>query len=355
VHRSALAYGASYVVMKPGARGPIWSPRSPLTVTALYADPIADEWPMMAVDVDGQMVKLYDEEQVYFFGRQNAPSPFVGYAAGGYAAQPASGYDFIDSRPHGFGACPVVRFRDRMLLEGEEIFGIIEPLMTIQERVDESVFGGMVAGYYAAFRQRYIAGWVPKSEQEALEAAANTVWTFKDVQTKVGSVDATDPKNYIDPKNAAKLDMAAIAQVSPGALGTQGISNVSGDVMDGLQTGQDRRAAEVTTSFGESYEQLFRGSAHMTGDAEGAEDFSAEVRWKNATAVKLSTATDALGKWVAQLGVNEELARKLLPGWTDQMERENKRLGPSVSADANGDAAMQQLLANIDRAATTAQ
>jgi hypothetical protein len=30
------------------------------------------------------------------------------------------------------GVCPVVRFRDRMLLEGDEQFGIIEPLIDIQ-------------------------------------------------------------------------------------------------------------------------------------------------------------------------------------------------------------------------------
>jgi hypothetical protein len=48
VHRSALAYGSSYVTVLPGTRGPAWQPRSALTMTALYADPTSTSgrsWP----------------------------------------------------------------------------------------------------------------------------------------------------------------------------------------------------------------------------------------------------------------------------------------------------------------------
>jgi hypothetical protein len=48
-----------------------------------------------------------------------------------------------------------------MLLDGEEVFGIVEPLIDIQKRIDETTFGMLVAQYYQAFKQRYIIGWLP--------------------------------------------------------------------------------------------------------------------------------------------------------------------------------------------------
>jgi hypothetical protein len=348
INRSALGFGASYVTVLPGTRRPAWTPRSALSMTALYANPTSDEWPITALDVDGSMLKLYDEEAVYYIGHENNPRPFVGYTSSWpfHGNQPAD-FTFIEARPHPMGVCPVVRFRDRMLLDGEEQFGIIEPLLTIQQRIDETVFGMLIAQFYSAFKQRYVIGWVPQTEQEALKASASSLWTFKDSDVKVGDLAETDLTRYIGAKDSAKQDLAAVAQLSPAALGQQGISNVSGAVVDGLETGKDRKAAEMTTSLGESYEQLFRASAHLRGDTTVAEDFGAEVRWMNTVDMSIAQATDALGKWVASLGVNDKLARKMLPGWTDQMERENDRLGPSTLAQQ--DTSMADLLNHLDR------
>ncbi len=343
LQRSAMAYGASYVTLSAGTNGPVWRPRSPLAMTALYQDPTVDEWPMLALDVDGPMLRLYDEEAVYFVGREPQPRSTYGYASSSWPLQQPADLTFIEARPHNFGAVPVVRFRDRVSLEGEEQFGIIEPLLTIQQRLDETVFGMLIAQFYAAFKQRYVIGWVPQSEQEALEANASSLWTFDDEQVKVGELSETDLTRYIEAKNSAKLDMAALAQVPAQALGQQGISNVSGAVMDGLETGKDREAAEMATSFGESYEQLFRGSAHLEGDERGATDFEAEIRWMNTVDMSLAQATDALTKWVQGLGVDPKIARGLLPNWTDQMERANASYTPP-EADP-----LQTLLGRMNR------
>jgi hypothetical protein len=95
-------------------------------MTAVYANPSRDEWPMLALEVDGRMLRLYDEEAVYFLGDEN--SPRSGLTTGDSPSiVPAAmwGYEFIESRPHGLGVCPIVRYRDRMLLEGEEQYGIV--------------------------------------------------------------------------------------------------------------------------------------------------------------------------------------------------------------------------------------
>jgi hypothetical protein len=127
---------------------------------------------------------------VYRIGLENYPISGLGAASS--FTPPASDWAFIDSFEHGLDHPPVVRFRDRMLLDGEEQFGIIEPLIDIQKRIDETVFGMMVAQYYQAFKQRYIIGWLPESEQELLKTSASDFWTFKEPDVKVGELPGAD-------------------------------------------------------------------------------------------------------------------------------------------------------------------
>jgi hypothetical protein len=74
VHRSALAYGASYATVMPGDTGPVISGYSPREMTAVYQSPTRDDWPMLALTVEGNAIRLYDEEMVYFIGVEK-PTP----------------------------------------------------------------------------------------------------------------------------------------------------------------------------------------------------------------------------------------------------------------------------------------
>jgi hypothetical protein len=114
-----------------------------------------------------------------------------------------------------------VRYRDRTLLDGEEQFGIIEPLLTIQERIDETVFGMLLAQYYAAFKQRYVIGWIPEGEQKPCEASASALWTFDDANGEGRGADRDGPDALHRREGLGEADMAAIAQV-PGCAGSAG-------------------------------------------------------------------------------------------------------------------------------------
>jgi hypothetical protein len=322
VHRSALAYGASYVTVLPGDPGPVIKGVSPRQMTAVYQDPVDDDWPMLAVRVDGDMIRLYDEEMVYFIGVESQPRSGFG------ATLTVSGgvqWVYLEARPHGanYGGhpvCPIVRFRDRMLLEGEEQYGIIEPLLDIQRRIDETTFGMLVAQYFAAFKQRYVIGWVPNSETEELKANASDAWFFKDKPSDVavGQFQETDLTRYITSKDSALQDMAAIAQLAPQGLGLSGIHNISGDALALIKDGETRKSSEITTSFGESWEMSTRLAANLHKDQTTATDASLEVRWKDLNTASLAQVVDALGKMASTLGVPPEALWSKIPGFTDQ-------------------------------------
>lgn len=317
VHRSALQYGAAYATILPGDTGPVIEGYSPRRMTAIYADPTIDDWPMMALDVNGPMMKLYDEECVYHIGVEKYPLSGLGAQL---RIPDGTNWVFLEAKKHGLSFCPVARFRDRMLLDGEEQFGIVEQLIDIQRRVDETTFGMLTAQYYAAFKQRYIIGWIPQSEQEYLSTAVKDFWAFKDDTVKVGEFTETDLTRYITSKESALDDMAAIAQVSASTLGSaaKGRSNVSAEAVAAMDAGKDRKGSEIKTSFGETWELVLRTAASIDGDTVAASDESSQIRWRDMTTISPGAVVDALGKMQSMLGIPAEMLWTRIPGWTDQ-------------------------------------
>ncbi|MDQ3485025.1 MAG: phage portal protein, partial [Actinomycetota bacterium] len=305
LHRNALQYGIAYGTVLPGDSGPVVRGVSPRKMTALYQDAVEDEWPMLALREYDDAVRLYDEEGVYFLGKS---SPIVTSAR----------LEYIDFRPHNLGVCPVVRYRDQMLLDEGDQVGVVEPLIEIQRRHDETTFGMMIAQYFSAFRQRYVIGWVPTSEQEQLKASAAEFWAFDDPDVKVGEFEGTDPQRYINSKDAAIRDMGAISQVPPQQLAIgNGLSNLSAESLASLEAGKDRKVRSVETSLGESHEQTLRLYEYAAGERDTLDNDQASIRWADATARSLAQTADALGKMVTMLGVPQEAAWEELPEMND--------------------------------------
>ncbi|MFD4457689.1 phage portal protein [Nocardia sp. NPDC058480] len=330
IHRTALQYGVSYATVLPSLTTADDVPAavirgvSPRQMTAVYGEPLEwdprqggpvdDDWPIMALEMKGPMIRLYDEKNVHFIGVKNVPRSALGWTDPNY--HQASNFEYIEGRAHDVGVCPVVRYRDRMLLDGEEVYGIIEPLIPLQGRIDETVFHMLSSQYVAAFKQRYVTGWMPKDEEQALRQSASDTWFFGDANVKAGQFDETDLNNYINSQSSAIRDLSAIAQIPPQSMGVSGISNLSEAALAGLESGRERKSGELETSLGESHEQLMRTCAHITGDAVSAADFASEVKWADATARSFAQTVDGLGKLGTMLGIPDEVLWEDIPGWT---------------------------------------
>lgn len=332
LHRGALQYGASYAAVWPGKPSPVIKLYSPLQCCALYQDESADEWPMLAVIIDRQHTYLVDETSVYDFATP-WKMPLWQQPTEWLQMLPA-GVEFVEKRDHGLGFVPIVRYRDRQLLNGEEVYGIVEPLVEVQQRIHETNFGGLVAQYFAAFKQRYVLGWIPDSEAQELKAGASRIWYLdkNPDEVKIDELGETDLTRYIESKKSAVQDLAAIGQLPAQVLGAQAISNVSADALAALESAKVLKAAEIGTSLGESHEQLMRLCAHLSGDAAAADDYEAEVRWRDMSTRSLAQITDALGKMVQMLGMPPEIAAEDLPGMTDA---KLKRVAEAMKARAN--------------------
>jgi hypothetical protein len=355
---SALSYGVSYATALPGTygrgqAGPAITRYSPQAMTALYQDPESDEWPMLALGVNGNVLSLFDEEMRYTFGIEDiyvpgaAPSamPSLSLNLGNFGR-----LTYITQEAHDVGVCPVVRYRDRNLLAGEESMGIVEPLLIVNERITEHTFQAMVADYFQAFKQRYVLGWVPKNEEEELKAGAARIWYLDEdpENVKIDQLEGGSSAPSLSSRAAAIRDFAALGQIPAQAMGIDGISNISDATLAGLEAAKNREASEITTSLGEGHEQLLRLCAFIDGNESAADDYSAEVRWRDFEARSYAATIDGLGKLVTMLGLDPAIALEDVPGMTEQrlvraQESLRKTQGAGVletlrQADANANA-----------------
>lgn len=342
LHRAALQYGTAYATALPADDGRavrigIHSPRK---MVAYYGDQIGlpgssavtDEYPILAMEIDRNHIRLFDEEAVYYFGIQHRPELSSQWAESAYYS--ASNLQWLEPRRHEVGVPPVVRYQDRMMADGEEQRGIIAHLIGLQDRINRTNYEQGVAQYWAAFKQRYVIGWMPDSEAEAFKQSVSDTQFFDDPDVKVGQYDETDMTRYIESRQATVRDFAAVAQVPAQSLGANAISNISADGLAALETSKDRKVSEIQTSLGEGHEQLLRLASYVVGDEEGAADFGAEVKWAETSARTFAQTVDGLGKLATMLGIPAEELWSDIPGWTrERVERAKKRRAATPTLD----------------------
>lgn len=307
-HRGALEYGTAYALVLPGDPAPLIRPLPPVRTHAVYADP-DDEWPQFAVVTDGRasddarLVRLFDAEAVYTLARP----------------KDSDAWQLASTEEHGLGVTPLVRFRDRL---GDDATGIVAPLITLQDRINESVFALMIALQYASFRQRWATGLaIPTDEDgvpvEPFEAAVDRLWVTDNPEAKFGDFAQTAVDGHLATYQSAVRSMAAIGQTPPHVL-LGDLVNLSADALAAAEASTQRKSGEYETLFGEAWEQALRLAALADGDEESAQDTEAQVRWRDTEARSMAQTVDALGKMVQMLGVPPEATWTRIPGVTDQ-------------------------------------
>ena len=325
LHRAAAAYGASYAVVLPGDPYPVIRPVSPRKMTAFYTDDDED-WPALALQRCGRGIwKLYDQDAVYTVGKANVKSN-------------SDALEFIKSEIHDAGVVPVVRYLDEYDLDADDdveldqtIFwqgmrvpmrGQVAPLMTLQDQIDVTTFGLLVAQWWGAFRQRYVIGWTAPSESALIKASMARLMTFQDPPAetgeeggiKVGEFGQTQLDGYIASREASLTHAATLSQTPVHELVGK-LVNLSAEALAAAEQGHERNVGERKTSFGESHEQtLWLAGKYINERVE----LDAEVVWRDTSARSFAAIIDGLGKLAQMLNVPAEELWLKIPGVTQQ-------------------------------------
>lgn len=329
VHRAALTYGHAFVLVLPdkriGARARILSP---LRTTVLFEDPANDEEPIAGLyvkswsDDDGYTrVTYWDSEKQY------------------EARVKGDEVSFDPGASHGSQECPIVRFAAIVDIDGRTM-GVVEPLIPLQDRINQVTFDLLVASTYGSFKVRTVTGMAPPMMQEPVyevDEDGNKVLDpatgrpiivgvrpkvdpdtgepiparvnlnvarllfAEDEDTKFDTLDETPLSGYIESIELAMRQFAAISQTPPHYMLGQ-IANVSAEALNAAEHALTRKIGEFQNSFGESWERVFR-LAMALKDEDGAGDYSGEVEWRDLGAQSFGQVADGLTKFADGLEI----------------------------------------------------
>ena len=326
VYRAALNYGTAYVTVLPGDPLPVIRGVSPRKMIAVYDDPAEDDWPIYALrqdsPVNGQgRYRLYDDTNVYTLEEKS------------------SGLTITKTQKHGAGVCPVVRFCDDLDLDGRST-GRIEPLMVLQDRLDQTVFDLLMTQTFASWKVRTVAGMeiapelsdAQRAELTDEQVAARKVrlaqdrfLVAEDEDTKFGTLDETPLDGFIAAVELVERQIATTSQTPPHSL-LGHMVNLSAEALAAAEAGWSRDVEELKHTFGESDEQMLRLAALLAGDEAEAQDMSSQVIWRDMESRSMAQTADALGKIAQMLGVPVQLLWSKIPGFTQADIDEAKRL-----------------------------
>ncbi|MFG2209936.1 phage portal protein [Streptomyces sp. NPDC048638] len=346
VYKGALTYGHSFTLTERVKGVVLTKGLSALRTSALYEDPANDDTPHAALTVvtwpvgeKAGRARMWDgrfEYAVTFKGLDDSDSVTVG-----------------KGKRHGAAECPVTRFAASVDLEGRTV-GLVEPMIPLQNRINQTVFDLLLAQSYGSTKVRTVTGMAPPVQRDPetgevvydeqgnpiplpINHNAKRFLFAEDPDVRFGSLDETPLQGFIDSIDMSVRHLSAIAQVPPHAMLGQ-IANLSAEALQAAEISLSRMIQEFRTAFGEAWERVFRLAAELEG-ALGAEDFTGEVIWRDMEQRSLAQSADALGKLREQLGIPAKGLWKRVPNVTqteldewDDLADEEDSVGQLASA-----------------------
>jgi hypothetical protein len=361
VYRGALGYGHSFVLTEKTKKGVMSKGLSAKRTAALFEDPANDETPYAAITVVSKPRGETPGKARLFDGKREYAVTFKSYTD-------ADSIRVGGGKLHGATECPVTRFAASVDLEGRTI-GVVEPMIPLQNRINQTIFDLLVAQTYTSHEVRYVTGMAPPLQMEMLDEngmvttdptlavdsrpkldpAGNPIpaainhnarrFLFaEDPDVKFGSLPAGPIGSLIDSVDMSIRHLAAVSQTPPHHLLGQ-IANLSAEALLAAETALSRKITEFQSIFGEAWERVFRLAAELEGNTAEQEDFSGEVQWRDMESRSLAQAADALGKLADQLGIPKRGLWKRVPGITqteyedwEQMAEEDDSVGQLATA-----------------------
>jgi hypothetical protein len=330
--RTAFTFGVAYAVPMPaedsltGQKMISINLYSPREFVAVYEDPANDDWPTAAMrhrKLPSKKGQRDDEYEVTLFDDTNI------YVITGSTDR----WVIQSTTPHGSPVVPVVRYLDKIDLEGR-VTGQVEPLIPLQDRLNQSCFDLIMTETFSSFRVRWITGVMfgevddngeldeevaaDLARRGKINIANDQVLAFPDPDTKVGDLPSSDLAPLIQVVQQNVRLFAIKSQTPPqDFLGDVG-GNISADALSALEASSGAKTLEKQKTFGEATELLLRLCAIMDGDTSSANDTSSQVVWGEAETRSLASIADAYGKIATLLMVPVEELWQYLPGVTQQ-------------------------------------
>jgi len=234
---------------------------------------------------------------------------------------------------HKLEKCPIVRYTCFLDDEGRTR-GVVLPAIPLQDRLNQATFSTNVTADFGAFKVRWAAGLMPSFKKdengemildangepvpEPIEVSQSALLLSDDPATKFGQLDETDLRGYIQQEEQAARNFTTLSQFPPLAS-IANLANLSAEAWSAAEAQFIRWIDSLHISLGESHEELMRLGALASGDADGADSYGGEVRWRDMSTRTVAVMMDALGKAAQMLDVPRKGLWPMIPGVTNGM------------------------------------
>lgn len=330
IYRTALTYGASYVALEDLGQGkPKMNLLSTRDTVALFHDPVNDELPVYVLTLKSYALNEKTPGRAVYYDDERIVHLDFGADRSFKVARDEDGEPM--DYPHDLGVCPVVRYVTTLDDEGK-VRGVVEPMIPLQDSVNQSKFDLLTVQSSSSWKVRYGAGMqgepvfesdgvTPVTDAEGhqvyrpIEITPSTWLTTDDPNAKFGTLDETPLDGFISALEMCIKQFAVVGQLPPHSL-LGNMSNLSAETLVAAMSQTMRFGHTLHTSWNDSNCLLLRLAGQDMG-VEGIEDdYSGECRWRDMSDNTLSAIVDALGKAATMLAIPPRSLWSRIPGVT---------------------------------------
>lgn len=317
LYDESAKHGYAGCMVTPGTPAPVIRPVSAREWWFGFED-YSDDWPFLALkqparryepaDVSATMLVDYEIWHVL-----DDTARWVVKIEGDLGVQ------VLEYTEHGLGEVPIVPFRNSWDLTRYPA-GEIEPIIAIQDRLNQTVFDLLVAQTYAASPQKWATGLALPTDAEGkplvdLRAWAKSLWMTSDENAKFGSLPEANLKNIVEAIEQCLRVYGLTSQTPPHYL-LGDLVNLSAEALLAADTTLAKKVANHQIIFGEAWEQVFRLAGVAAKDEAAANDQEAQVWWRDTEPRSIAQQVDALGKMATMLQIPPESLWEKVPGAT---------------------------------------
>lgn len=313
-HFAMMSYGQSFGVVTPATINGVQSARmrcvSPRRMAVRWDDPGADTHPRYALEYlsksgEERVYRVYTPDSMYLVHDDQGDRTISGYLR------------------HDLGRTPVVRFANRLDLEGR-VTGEVDPFIPTAARINKTSYDRLLAQHFTAWQVRTISGIdlpedddpdVEKAQTDAakLKLSQEDMLVSEDPDTKFGVLPGASLDTFIA---AWKSDIEALAATSqtPAHALTGQLVNLNAEALAAARSPLTQKVYERRINAGDAYGRMLQLAASFAGMDHLAADPMLRVTWQDMEIRSMSQAVDALGKAKTMLEVPARALWSRIPG-----------------------------------------
>ncbi len=174
--------------------------------------------------------------------------------------------------PNPYGLVPVFHFANNADLGA---FGRseLEPAIPIQDGLNKSVLDMLVAMEYAAYRQRWVAGINPESNDEGnlispFKAGAEQIWMTGNDDARFGDFNTTNLDQFLKVKDSFRIDIASVTGTPMYYLLPHTRGFPSGEAILRAESRFIAKVRDRQFAFGQTWAEIMQFAARIDGLGE---------------------------------------------------------------------------------------